>query len=110
MEQPPAVHMFRRRGKAVERMHSKTIVISINSAWNIYNFRKDLILALQREGWRVVALAPEDQYSRRLADLGVEFVPLPIDQRGISPVKDLLLLARYRAALARIRPAVFLGY
>ena len=91
-------------------MDSKTIVISINSAWNIYNFRKDLILALQREGWTIVALAPEDDYSCRLADLGVRFVPLPIDQRGISPVKDLLLLARYRAALARIRPAVFLGY
>ena len=91
-------------------MHSTSIVISINSAWNIYNFRKDLILALQREGWKVIALAPEDEYSRRLIDLGVEFAPLPIDQRGISPIKDLLLLARYRAALARLRPAAFLGY
>jgi len=73
MEPPPAVHMFRRQRwaqyGAVERMDSKTIVISINSAWNIYNFRKDLILALQREGWAIVALAPEDDYSRRLADL-----------------------------------------
>lgn len=91
-------------------MQSKTIVISINSAWNIYNFRKDLIGALQREGWRVVALAPEDEYSARLAELGVEFVALPIDQQGMSPAKDLLLFARYRAALARIRPSAFLGY
>jgi glycosyltransferase involved in cell wall biosynthesis len=91
-------------------MQSKTIVISINSAWNIYNFRRDLIVALQGEGWRVVALAPEDEYSARLAQMGVEFVPLAIDQRGISPIKDLLLLARYRAALKRIRPDVLLGY
>jgi glycosyltransferase involved in cell wall biosynthesis len=111
MEELPAVYIcWRGVGGRWERMQSKTIVISINSAWNIYNFRKDLILALQREGWTVVALAPEDDYSARLAELGVAFVPLPIDQRGISPLRDLLLLARYWAALARIRPAVFLGY
>jgi glycosyltransferase involved in cell wall biosynthesis len=110
MEQPPAVHMFRRHGKVVGRMHSKTIVISINSAWNVFNFRKDLIGALQREGWRVVALAPDDGYGERIAELGAEFIPLPMDQSGVSPLKDLQLLARYRSILARIRPDAFLGY
>lgn len=92
------------------RMGRKTVVLSVNASWNIVNFRMGLIEGLQREGFRVVALAPEDAYSPLLATQGVEFVPLSIDNQGISPINDLVLMARYRSALARIGPDVFLGY
>ena len=91
-------------------MTSHKIVISINSAWNIFNFRRDLVIALREAGHHVIALAPEDAYSAALVELGAEFVPIAIDQSGISPFADLLLLARYRSALGRIRPDLFLGY
>ncbi len=91
-------------------MTQKTIVISINASWNIINFRKGLIAALQKRGYRVVALAPPDAYSSRFAALGVEYVPIEIDKQGISPTRDLGLLRRYFLALRRIRPDVFLGY
>jgi glycosyltransferase involved in cell wall biosynthesis len=91
-------------------MRRKTIVVSINAAWNIFNFRRELLLALVAEGYRVVALAPEDSFSRRLIEMGIEFAPIPIDNQGISPFKDILLLARYRAALKRLRADLFLGY
>ena len=88
----------------------KTIVSSINASWNILNFRKGLVIALQAAGYRVVALAPEDDYSSRLAELGIEHVPIEIDNQGVSPPRDLRLLARYYAVLRKIRPAAFLGY
>lgn len=88
----------------------KTVVISINSSWNILNFRRGLIAGLQREGWRVVALSPHDPHSARFAAAGVEHVPIEIDSAGLSPLADLRLLARYRRLLKRIRPDVFLGY
>ena len=91
-------------------MSPPTIVISINAAWNIYNFRRGLIGALRKAGWRVVALAPPDEYVGRLEALGVEFVPIAIDSKGTSPIRDLALLARYHAAFARIRPQLFLGF
>lgn len=88
----------------------KTVVISINSSWNILNFRKGLIEALQHRGDRVVALSPADEHSSRFAALGVEHVPIAIDSRGRSPLADLGLFLRYRRRLERIGPDVFLGY
>ena len=89
---------------------SRTVVISINASWNVFNFRRGLIEALRTKGWHVVALAPTDEYSPRLAALGVEHVPIVIDSRGLSPLRDLGLLLNYYRLLRRIRPDVFLGY
>jgi glycosyltransferase involved in cell wall biosynthesis len=91
-------------------MSRRTAVISINASWNIVNFRRGLITGLQREGFRVVALAPPDEYSGRLADLRAVYVPIEIDKQGVSPTRDLQLLWRYRRALKEIKPDIFLGY
>jgi glycosyltransferase involved in cell wall biosynthesis len=88
----------------------RTVVISINASWNVINFRRGLIEALLAGGWRVVALAPTDEYSPRFAALGVEHVPIAIDSLGLSPVRDLGLLLRYYRILRHIRPDIFLGY
>jgi glycosyltransferase involved in cell wall biosynthesis len=91
-------------------MPGKTIAISINASWNIFNFRAGLIRALRAEGHEVVALSPPDAYAPRLAELGARHVAVPMDSAGVSPVQDLLLLARYRRALEAAQPDVFLGY
>jgi glycosyltransferase involved in cell wall biosynthesis len=91
-------------------MTEKIVVISINASWNIVNFRAGLIRALQRRGFRVVALAPPDSYVPRFAELGVDYVPIEMDKKGVSPAKDLILLWRYFRVLRRLRPDVFLGY
>jgi glycosyltransferase involved in cell wall biosynthesis len=88
----------------------RTIAISINASWNIVNFRKGLVEALLRRGHRVVALAPEDEYSASLLEWGAEFVPLAMDQQGVSPIQDLRLLARYHGALRRTGAELLLGY
>ena len=91
-------------------MPRPTVVISINASWNIVNFRRGLIAALQERGFRVVALAPIDDYSARLADLGVDHHAIEMDKQGVSPIRDFKLLLDYRRALRRIRPDIFLGY
>jgi glycosyltransferase involved in cell wall biosynthesis len=91
-------------------MKPPILVISINASWNIVNFRAGLIRGLQEAGYRVVALAPRDPWSDRLAGLGVEFHPIEMDRKGLSPVGDLRLLGRYRRALRRLRPDAFLAY
>jgi len=85
-------------------------VIATNASWNLVNFRIDLIRAVQAAGYRVIAVAPEDQYTPKLAELGIEFLPIEIQSSGVSPVEDSLLFARYLGLLRRIRPAVFLGF
>lgn len=89
---------------------SGKIIISINTAWNIYNFRRGLVSALVERGHEVVAVAPEDEYVERLRSLGCRFVRLPMDNNGTHPGRDLLLLARYASLLRAERPMAYLGY
>jgi glycosyltransferase involved in cell wall biosynthesis len=88
----------------------RKIVISINTAWNIFNFRAGLIRALIDAGYEVIALAPADEYVGRLEGLGCHFVSLPMDSNGTHPGRDIVLFARYVAALRSIKPHAFLGY
>jgi glycosyltransferase involved in cell wall biosynthesis len=86
------------------------VVIALNTAWNLVNFRAGLIRALVAEGYEVVAVAPNDEYAPRLAELGCRFVALPMDNKGTHPGRDLLLFFRFLNLLRRERPDMFLGY
>jgi len=57
-----------------------------------------------------VAVAPPDAWSPRLAELGCRYIPLAMDNKGVSPLRDLGLLLQFRRLLAAERPAAFLGY
>ncbi len=70
------------------------IGISINSAWNIYNFRKGLVKGLQAEGHQVIAIAPHDDYVEKLKEMGCEYFPLKMENKGTNPLSDLMLIYR----------------
>jgi glycosyltransferase involved in cell wall biosynthesis len=86
------------------------IIICLNTAWNLVNFRSGLIRALVAASYEVVAVAPNDKYSDGLKTLGCRFVPLHMDNGGTNPVKDVLLLWRFFRLFAKEQPDVFLGY
>ena len=89
---------------------TQLVVLSINSSWNIVNFRSGLIRRLQAEGYEVAAIAPTDDATPRLAELGVAHIPIAMDNMGSSPVRDLRLLRDYWQRLRALRPAAFLGW
>lgn len=89
---------------------SSKVVISVNTSWNVVNFRAGLVRALVAAGFEVVVIAPEDAYSARLGELGCRFVPLAMDNQGASPRRDFGLFLRFRRLLAAERPVAFLGY
>jgi glycosyltransferase involved in cell wall biosynthesis len=88
----------------------RKILISLNAAWNLVNFRAGLIRSLVAQGYEVVAVAPPDEYAPRLEKLGCRYVPLPMDNKGTHPGKDILLLWRFYRLLRHERPDVLLGY
>lgn len=91
-------------------MSRPTIVISVNAAWNLVNFRRSLMRGLVEAGYRVVAIAPADGHESELTALGVEFEPIAMNSRGMSPNEDAQLLLSYMRILRRIRPAAYLGF
>lgn len=88
----------------------KTVMIAANSSWNLVNFRNNIISALQRAGYQVVAVAPRDAHSGQLAAMGVAFEALDFRSAAISPLHDAALWLRYSSLLRRYRPAAFLGF
>ncbi|WGJ16186.1 glycosyltransferase family 4 protein [Methylocapsa sp. D3K7] len=91
-------------------MPRKRVMISINGSWNIYNFRAGLIRSLSQNGFDILAVAPQDDYSARLDQLGCQHIALPMDKNGTSLLHDGLLFLRYLRLLQRERPDVLLGY
>lgn len=89
---------------------NKTIVLSINTTWNIVNFRSSLIRRLQDDGYRVVAVSPADAHTATLAAMGVEHIDIDIDNKGVSPLRDLILLREYRRILRKLHPVAYLGW
>lgn len=91
-------------------MTRPAVVLSVNTAWNAWNFRAGLIDAIIRRGYRVVVAAPADPYAGRLVAAGCEFIDLPMDSNGTHPGRDLVLLLRYLALLRSQAPVAYLGY
>lgn len=86
------------------------MLVAVNAAWNLLNFRAGLIRALVAQGYEVVAVAPSDEYVSQVVALGCRYVPLPMDNKGTHPGRDLILLWRFFRLMLKERPNVFLGY
>ncbi|HIF9366954.1 TPA: glycosyltransferase family 4 protein [Photobacterium damselae] len=71
------------------------IIISANTSWYLYNFRKNTILSLINKGYYVTTVAPKDSYSNKLELLGAKFIDISIDQSGTNPINDLKTLKKF---------------
>ncbi len=89
---------------------TKKILISLNTAWNLLNFRAGLIGGLISSGYEVVAVAPKDEYVVKLELLGCRFVHLEMDNQGTHPIRDLLLIWRFFRLLKTEKPDLCLFY
>lgn len=88
----------------------KRVAIVINTSWNIYNFRLNLIKRLQQEGYEVVALAPRDAYSKRLEEEGVRFVEIPMQGSKANPLQEVRIFYLLVKAYRQLKPNITLHY
>ncbi|MCF6317553.1 MAG: glycosyltransferase family 4 protein [Marinosulfonomonas sp.] len=86
------------------------ILISANTSWYVYNFRRALISAFIDDGYEIIVAAPPDDYSNRIVALGCRFLPLEMDNKGTSPLRDAALVWRLRQLLQAQRPDIVFTY
>ena len=91
-------------------IQARHIFVTVNRAWNIWNFRRSVIKALLDDGHRVTVLAPPDETVPKLEQMGCAFIALAMDNKGLNPLRDLALLRRMRAVFRQHRPDVILSY
>jgi len=86
------------------------IVLIANTSWYLYNFRSRLISQLVDQGYHVYCLAPRDDYSTRLCELGANYVAYGITQRGRNPFREMLAVFSLFLHLRRIQPKFVLSF
>lgn len=75
----------------------KKIAITLNSLWNIYNFRLPLIADIVKSGYEILVIAPKDTDDDKLKELGYEFIELKkLSRKGTNPFKDLALISELK--------------
>jgi glycosyltransferase involved in cell wall biosynthesis len=89
---------------------NKKILISINTSWNIINFRLGLLQALQKEGYQIIVLAPKDNYSELFQNYDFEYYDIEMNNKGTNPIEDLKLTISYYKILKKIKPNLMLNY
>src|SRR5690242_17640149 len=68
------------------------IAIVANIAWNLYNFRRGLAVAIKEAGYEPILMAAPDKYAEKLIQEGWKFVPLKnMERTGVNPIKDITL-------------------
>lgn len=87
-----------------------SVLITVNAAWNIWNFRLPLIDALRADGHQITVLAPPDDAVAALERIGCRVRPLEMSVKGLNPVEDLKLQRRLTSIFREERPDVILSY
>lgn len=86
------------------------IAIVSNTAWYLYNFRLNLILALQHAGHTVIAVAPHDEYAIRIHEAGILIKCINISGSGTNPLTELGSVIALRRVLMQQHVDLVLSY
>jgi glycosyltransferase involved in cell wall biosynthesis len=86
------------------------IAIVLNTSWNIYNFRLNFLRALIAQGYEIHTIAPEDDYTNYLRDIGCIHHNVKMDSRGANPIKDSALIFELLLIYKRVKPDIILHY
>ena len=86
------------------------IIISSKNTWNIYNFRKNLIINFLKNKHKVFIFSNRDNYSSKLESLGCKVINIPFDNRGFNLFKDIYVLLKFFIYALSINPSVFLSF
>ncbi len=94
----------------MNKLNDSCIVIAANTSWNLYNFRRNLILSLIGEGCRVVTISSHDDYLDDLRSLGCECINIGVDSGGKNPFKDIKTIIQLFNVYRKIQPLVVLHF
>ena len=86
------------------------IIIVANTAWYLFNFRLGLINGLINSGYEVTVLAPKDDTSHKLEQVGCKYGNLIMDNMGLNPLADLRLKNNLRAIYNDLSPQLVIHY
>lgn len=88
----------------------KLIAVVTNNDDDIYCFRKELIEALVKEGYKILISCPYGEKIELIKHIQYIYDNPEIDRRGTNVFKDLKLLKHYKKLFKEYRPDVILTF
>ncbi len=86
------------------------IILVCNTSWGMMMFRLGLMKQLLVDGYEVTVLAPKDGSSDDIKKLGVNFIELPMQNKGSNPFSDLRMTFRLFKHYQNIKPLLVFTY
>ncbi len=83
---------------------NRVIVLASNTSWYLYNFRKSTIKALIFAGYKPLCIAPEDEYSKKLIELGAQFEASGMVGESTNPFTEISTFLNLILLLRRLKP------
>jgi glycosyltransferase involved in cell wall biosynthesis len=68
------------------------LLLFANTDWYLYNFRRSLALGAKAAGHEVVLVSPAGPYGQKLSELGLRWIPAPMERRSLNPLREAALL------------------
>ena len=92
-------------------MNNKILILS-NSYIGLYSFRKEVFQAFVDARYHVSISCPLDEPDKAkwFENIGCEIIDTPFNRKGTNPLKDLMLVFRYRIIIKRVKPLAVLSY
>lgn len=88
----------------------KKILISSNNAWNLVNFRLNLIKKLKKKYEIIILVNRNEDYAKILKKNGFELHFIHLNSRSRNVIENLLLLKDFYFIFKKIKPDYFLGF
>lgn len=87
----------------------KRIAIVANTSWNIYNFRMELARELKKNNFKVLLIAPYDEYSDKI-NQEFEYYNIYINRKGTNPFEDIKTTIQLYQLYKKIKPDIVLHF
>jgi len=82
------------------------IILTSNTSWNLFNFRKDLIKKMISMGHKVYVVAPFDKYTIKLKELGIIYHEIKLSRFHKTILSDFLYIFKIFFKIYHIKPDV----
>ena len=87
------------------------ILVLAASIVDLYNVRKEVIVALIDAGYTLYLSYPDkDERAKYFESIGCKYVDIPFERRGMNPVDDFKLMKNYIKVIKKIKPIAVLTY
>jgi glycosyltransferase involved in cell wall biosynthesis len=98
--------------RKMESFSTETPVIAFvsNNCWSLFNFRMHLLNHYVAKGYKVIAIAAEDEYTPELKSAGLTFYNVEFRNSSVDPVADLQVLRQLKKIYTQEKPHIIFHY